>query len=91
MKGRQRMPTSADIARQRGRVSGLTRSYRNGERKPDDPALGIAQRDLTAMVLEVELSDYARKVLDAAPRLTEEQRAKLFDLLAPIREGLATT
>lgn len=48
-------------------------------RAADDPKLLDAKRDLRAARLE----DYIRKVVDAAPPLTDEQRRRLAVLLNP--------
>jgi len=63
---------------ERARVASLTRS-----RKPDDPALVEARRNLRAE----RTADYIRKVLAEAPPLTDEQRARLAELLTPVRKG----
>ena len=62
---------------ERARVASLTRS-----RKPDDPDLVAARRDLRAERLAL----YIRKAVDAAPPLTDEQRDRLAGLL---RAGVA--
>jgi hypothetical protein len=46
-------------------------------RRPDDPAIADARRDLAA----ASLAEYIVKVVDAAPPLTEDQRARLATLL----------
>jgi hypothetical protein len=56
----------------RARVASLTRS-----REHDDPELVTARQDLKAARLE----DYIRKTVDAAPPLTDDQRARLASLL----------
>ena len=58
--------------RERARVAALHR-----HRAADDPALTEAQRDLRAARLEA----HVRAVVDAAPPLTAEQRARLAALL----------
>lgn len=57
---------------ERARVASLSRS-----RTSDDPALLDARRDLRA----ARLADYIRRVVDAAPPLTPEQRDRLAALL----------
>ena len=42
---------------------------------------GEARRNLRAQVI----ADYVQRVLDDWPRLTEEQRSKLAELLQPVR------
>lgn len=59
---------------ERARVASLSRS-----RKPDDPSLLEARRNLRAARAE----DYVRKLVDSAPPLTDEQRARLAALLQP--------
>lgn len=46
-------------------------------RGPDDPAVHDAARDLAA----AKIAAYASKVLDAAPPLTDEQRARIVATL----------
>lgn len=58
----------------RARVAALSRS-----RTPDDPDLAAARRDLRAARAE----DYIRKVVEAAPPLTDEQVRRLSVLLNP--------
>lgn len=57
---------------ERARVASLSRS-----RTTDDPDLVTARRDLRAARAE----DYIRKLVDAAPPLSEEQRDRLAVLL----------
>lgn len=61
---------------ERARLSALTR-----HRSADDPDVADARRDLRAARAE----DYIRKLVDEAPPLTAEQRARLATLLAPDR------
>jgi hypothetical protein len=61
------------VRRERGRVGALSRS-----RADDDPELVRARRDLCAARLE----DYIRRTVEAAPPLTDAQRARLRDLLS---------
>lgn len=56
----------------RGRVAALSRS-----RRPEDPDMVAAQRDLAAE----QLASYIRRVVHAAPTLTAAQRAELTVLL----------
>ncbi|WP_206425893.1 hypothetical protein [Nakamurella antarctica] len=56
----------------RASVASLTRS-----RKPDDPALLDARRNLRTE----RLADYIRETVDAAPPLTQDQRDRLAVLL----------
>ena len=48
-------------------------------RGPDHPSLDDARRDLRA----AKAAAYIRALVDSAPPLTEEQRARLASLLAP--------
>lgn len=73
------------IARHRGRIAGLTRAIRNGERPTEDPELGNAQRDLAA----AKIAAYIERTVAAAPPLTREQIAQLRVLLEPARRELA--
>ncbi len=57
---------------ERARVASLSRS-----RTPDDPDLVAARRDLRAARAE----DYIRKLVDAAPPLSDDQRDRLALLL----------
>jgi hypothetical protein len=58
--------------RERARVARLSQT-----RAADDPALAEARRDLRAARAE----DYIRKVVEAAPPLTETQKSRLAVLL----------
>jgi hypothetical protein len=66
-----------DWKQERGRHNALKRY-----RPADDPALVDARRDLRAARAE----DYIRKLVEASPPLTDEQRAGLAVLL---RSGAA--
>lgn len=72
---------SRETAHYRGKVAALTRCVSAGEREPDCQELVEARRGL----IEAKAADYIRRLLDAAPPLREEQRAKLAELLAPVR------
>lgn len=63
---------------QRARVAGLSRS-----RPADDPELLDARRDLRA----TRLAEHIAKVVDEAPRLSDEQRDKLAVILRGGRVG----
>lgn len=56
----------------RARVAALTR-----HRKPDDPALSAARRDLAAE----RLSEFVQRVVATAPPLTTQQRDTITALL----------
>ena len=75
------MSLSDNISHHRARVGALSRTVKTGERQPDDPELINAQRDLAA----ANLDQYIRRVVDAAPALTIEQRTQLAELLKPVR------
>jgi hypothetical protein len=62
----------------RARVAALSRS-----RTPDDPELVAERRKLRAQVLE----DHVRRVVEAAPPLTQEQRDRIAALLRPTSAG----
>jgi hypothetical protein len=66
----------SDILHNRARIGALSR-----DRKPDDPELVNARRDLAV----AKCADYIKRTLAAAPPLTLEQRAKLAELLKPVR------
>lgn len=46
-------------------------------RRPDDPAIADARRDLAAASLE----EYIRRVVDSAPPLTPDQQSRIAALL----------
>jgi hypothetical protein len=75
------MGPSPAVSKPRARVAGLTLGVRTGKRKPDDPELVDAYRDLAA----AKISDYIERILAEAPPLTDEQRTKLAELLKPVR------
>lgn len=72
------MPASTPVARARGKVGGLKRSIRNGERK-DNGILADAERDLAIEVL----AERAKRVVAAWPDLTDAQ----VDRIAAILRG----
>ncbi len=65
---------------ERARVASLTRS-----RQADDPELIEARRRLRTE----RTAAYIEKMLAEAPPLTDEQRARLAELLRPVRGGAA--
>lgn len=73
---------SREAAHHRARVGALSR-----DREPGDPVLDAARRDLHA----TQCADYIKETLAKAPPLTSEQRAKLAELLRPVRPGGAAT
>lgn len=68
----------SEIARLRGSVNGYTRAVRAGKRRPDDPEIIAARRDLAYE----GLAEHIRRVVDAAPPATPEQLDKLNAILA---------
>lgn len=64
--------TDARVAR--GRLAALTR-----HRALNDPDVDAARRDLRVASAE----DYIRRLVDAAPPLTDDQRSRLALLLRP--------
>jgi hypothetical protein len=67
---------SPAVAHHRARIAALSR-----DRQPDDLELADAKRDLAAANIE----RYVEKTLAAAPELREDQRARLAELLRPVR------
>lgn len=65
----------------RGQVAALSRAVRNGERPKAD--LDAAK----ARFREIRDEDHFQEILAAAPKLTEEQRNRLAELLKPARAG----
>jgi hypothetical protein len=68
------------IFHERGRVGSLSRS-----RPSNDPELVEARQNLAT----AKLADYIDRVLAQAPPLSDEQRAKLAELLKPARTAAA--
>lgn len=60
------------VAQSRARHAALTR-----HRGPDDPSVVEARRALADLVTE----DYVRKLVDQAPPLSDDQRARLAAIL----------
>jgi len=65
---------SKPVAHHRARVATLSRS-----RRPDDPELVEARRNLRAEYL----AEYVARVVAEAPPLTNEQRHRIAQLIAP--------
>jgi ribosome recycling factor len=65
-------------------VASLSRS-----RTPDDPDLIDARRGLQAARIADEIAAVARRIADAAPPLTDEQRKNLARLLANVADSAA--
>jgi hypothetical protein len=70
------MPASDTLRHLAGRKAALSRS-----RRADDPEFISVSQSLKAQ----QLADYIAKTLATAPALTSEQRAKLAELLRPVR------
>ena len=64
----------------RGKVAGISS---RPERSADDPELLDARQNFHAL----RLREYIEQTLSSAPPLSDEQRAALAELLAPIRSG----
>lgn len=71
------MALSAAARSERARIAALTRAIRAGERPADDPAFTAAKRDFAAARIEGDIE----RILSEAPPLTDEQRARLAELL----------
>jgi hypothetical protein len=69
--------TTPDIASARGRVASL------GRFAPGTPDYDDARRELRTRTL----AKHIKKVVDAAPPLTQEQRDRLAELLRPVKAG----
>ena len=63
---------SSTAAHHRARIAALSR-----DRKPDDPELVAARRDLAYE----RLAEHVRKVVDAAPPATADQLARIAAIL----------
>jgi hypothetical protein len=75
------MRVSRDVARYRGQLGGIKRAQRNGERPENAEEITEAERKLK----EAKATDYIRRLVDEAPEFTADQRARLAELLAPVR------
>jgi hypothetical protein len=62
------------VASRKAKLAGLV-----AHRDPDDPDIGAARADLRGAVADAAI----RKIVAAAPELTEAQRAELALLLRP--------
>ena len=60
-----------------GKVAGLSRAVKTGEREPDDPALANARRDLRA----AQLARHIQRLCNAQPPFTAAQRQALAELI----------
>lgn len=72
------MPPSKNLAQLRSRVAVTARL------KPGSPELDAARRELRAG----KLQEHIQQVVSAWPPLTDEQRVRLAELLAPAREAI---
>lgn len=68
---------SSEVARLRGRVAGLARCVKNGERPEDDVELVLARRNLRAALLY----EHVKSVLAEDPPLTDTQLERLRAVL----------
>lgn len=78
------MAVSHAKAKARGRIAGLTRAVRNGERPADCPELIAAYRDLayTSVVDDADkLAAKARVLVETWPDLTDEQLGRIAGVL----------
>jgi hypothetical protein len=71
------MPVSTEIAIKRGRVAGLKRAVKTGERRPDDPVIPAAERDLAVEVL----AERAQRLVATWPDLTDAQVDRIASIL----------
>lgn len=70
-------PLSPQAAIHRGRIAGLARAVRNGERPADCPELTDARQNYCA----ARIVDYAQIMMAKAPALTPEQRRFIADAI----------
>lgn len=68
---------SPAAAHHRGRLAGLKRAIRNGERPADDPEVTEAERDYAA----TRLADYARELVAKWPPMSNEQIETVANIL----------
>ena len=68
------------------RSAAATVAVRTRDHDPADPRLLEARRRLA----ELQLEAHIKKCVDQAPPLTDEQRARLAELLSPVRTGGAS-
>ena len=68
---------SPAVARKRGAVAGLKRAVKTGERRPDDPVIPAAERDLAVELL----AERAQKLVATWPDLTDEQVDRIASIL----------
>lgn len=72
------MPPSKDVARHHGRVA-ITARW-----SPGSPELDAARRDLKA----AKLREHIKREVSTWPPLSDEQRVRLAELLAPARDAI---
>jgi hypothetical protein len=63
------VPADPQTAHLRGRIAGLSRAVRNGERPANDPDLDDCRRQLAAR----KLAEYAKDIVANWPPLTDEE------------------
>lgn len=75
-------------------ADGRITAYRNGSRilrvdlnELDAAMTRVRRPQPAAETLETRAAEYIRKLLDQAPPLTDDQRTRLAELLAPVRKG----
>jgi hypothetical protein len=71
------MAISKAAAYQRGRIAGLSRAVRNGERPADDPELNEARQNLAYE----QLASHAARVVAGWPQPTDEQVQRIAAIL----------
>jgi len=71
------VPVSKEVARARGSVGGLKRAVKTGERRPDDPAIPAAERDLALQLL----AERAKRLVATWPELSDEQVDRIAGIL----------
>lgn len=71
------VPTDPRSAHLRGRIAGLSRAVRNGERPANDPELDDCRRQLAA----IKLAAAAEDIVANWPRLPDEQIDRIAALL----------
>ena len=70
----------SDRRRARGRLASLAAK---AAKNPQDPSAAAAVVEMRRDYRAIALEEHIRKVVDAAPPLTDDQRARLAALLAP--------
>jgi hypothetical protein len=70
-------PNAPHIPSLVGKIAGLSRAVKTGEREPSDPELAEARRDLCA----AQLAAHIKRLCDAEPPFTAAQRKALTALI----------